>query len=41
MEGIMATGIASNRLIIVHTGSNKAFLTKRLLIYKAGAATGD
>jgi hypothetical protein len=41
MEGIMATTNASNRLIIVHTGSEKGFLTEEQLIYKAGAATGD
>jgi hypothetical protein len=41
VQGIMATGNASNRLIIVRIGSEKGFLAGGLLIYKAGAATGD
>jgi hypothetical protein len=41
MEDIMAIGNVSNRLIIVHTESEKGFLNEELLIYKAGAATGD
>jgi hypothetical protein len=41
VQGIMATGNASNSLIIVHIGSEKGFLAGWLLIYKAGAATGD
>jgi hypothetical protein len=40
VQGIMATGNGSNRLIIVHIGSEKGFLAGDL-IYKAGAATGD
>jgi hypothetical protein len=41
VQGIMATGNASNRLIIVHIASEKGFLAGELLIYKAGADTGD
>jgi hypothetical protein len=41
VQGIMATDNACNRLIVVHIGSKKGFLAGGLLIYKAGAATGD
>jgi hypothetical protein len=41
VQGIMATSNASNRLIIVHIGSEKSFLAGGLLIYKARAVTRD
>ncbi|XP_063215599.1 uncharacterized protein LOC134527137 [Bacillus rossius redtenbacheri] len=41
VKGILTPGNASNRLIIVHIGSANGFLDNALLVFKAGAASGD
>jgi hypothetical protein len=41
VEGVMPTGSAANRLIILNMGSKNGFLPGCFLMYKAGTTTGD
>lgn len=41
VKGILKWGSASNRLIVVHIGSENGFLENGVLVFKAGNSTGD
>jgi hypothetical protein len=40
-SGVLTNSSSTNRLIVVHAGSERGFVETSLLIFKAGKATGD